>query len=103
MKAIILKAIPLIFSVIFVNADAQTKKPQSAQTDSRKLFIDVHQLEPGKVKYEAVAEAHLKDLAAEKKYGVEFIKYWVDESKGLIYCLSSAPDSASITRTHAEA
>ena len=37
------------------------------------------------------------------KYGVEFIKYWVDEDKGLVYCLSSASDTASIRKTHAEA
>jgi hypothetical protein len=55
------------------------------------------------VKYEDVAKAHTKDLAVEKKYGVSFLKYWVDEEKGLVYCLSSSPDSESITRTHAEA
>ena len=69
----------------------------------KNLYIDVHQLEPGKVKYEDVAKAHAKDLAVEKKYGVSFLKYWVDEKKGLVYCLSSSPDSQSITRTHAEA
>jgi hypothetical protein len=67
------------------------------------LYIDVHQLEPGKVKFEDVAGAHAKDLAVEKKYGVHFINYWVDEQQGLIYCLSSAPDTAAIRKTHAEA
>ena len=28
----------------------------------KNLYIDVHQLEPGKVKYEDVAKAHAKDL-----------------------------------------
>jgi phenolic acid decarboxylase len=67
------------------------------------LFIDVHQLEPGKVKYEDVAGAHAKDLAVQEKYGVHFLKYWVDEDKGLVYCLSSSSDTASIIKTHAEA
>lgn len=67
------------------------------------LYIDVHHLQPGKVTYEDVAAAHAKDLAVEKKYGVQFIKYWVDTDKGLVYCLSSAPDSASISKTHSEA
>ncbi len=67
------------------------------------LYIDVHHLQPGKVSYEDVATAHAKDLAVEKKYGVQFIKYWVDTDKGLVYCLSSAPDSASINKTHGEA
>ena len=67
------------------------------------LYIDVHHLEPGKVSFEDVAAAHSKDLALEKKYGVQFIKYWVDTDKGLVYCLSSAPDSASISKTHGDA
>lgn len=67
------------------------------------LYIDVHHLGPGKVTAEAVAKAHAKDLAVEGKYGVHFLKYWVDEAGGDVYCLSSAPDSASIRKTHGEA
>ena len=47
------------------------------------MLNTISQLKPGKVKYEDVANAHAKDLAVEKKYGVDFIKYWVDEDKGL--------------------
>jgi hypothetical protein len=84
---------------------AQQNSPNTPgyKAPKKNLYIDVHQLEPGKVKYEDVAKAHTKDLAVEKKYGVSFLKYWVDEKKGLVYCLSSSPDSESITRTHAEA
>ena len=57
----------------------------------------------GKVKAEDVAEAHDKDLEVESKYGVHFIKYWVDEAAGNVYCLSSSPDTQSIRKTHAEA
>ena len=71
--------------------------------DEQHLFIDVHQLEPGKVKFESVAQAHAKDLVIQQKYGVRFLKYWVDESKGLVYCLSSASDTNAIRKTHAEA
>src|SRR5215204_7377771 len=75
-----------------------------AQADgSKHLFMDVHQLTPGKISYEDVAKAHAKDLATQKKYGVEFLKFWVDEKKGLVYCLSSSPDTLSIHKTHAEA
>ena len=80
---------------------AQTNKGVAA--GEKKLFIDVHQLEPGKVKFSDVAAAHAKDLAVEKKYGVNFINYWVDEEQGLVYCLSSANDTGSIRKTHAEA
>ena len=30
------------------------------------------------------------------------MKYWVDEKDGLVYCLSSATDSAAIRKTHGE-
>ena len=83
---------------------AQESKTNPDETKGKKnLYIDVHCLEPGKVKYEDVAQAHAKDLLVEKKYGVDFIKFWVDEQKGLVYCLSSASDTASIRKTHAEA
>ena len=76
---------------------------QSPGTTDKKLFIDVHQLTAGKVKFEDVAAAHAKDLAVEKKHGVHFINFWVDEDKGLIYCLSSASDTGSIRKAHGEA
>lgn len=79
--------------LIFSNLSAQSKT----------YYIDVHHLGAGKVTAADVAGAHQKDLAAEKKYGVQFIKYWVDEKEGDVYCLSSAPDTASIRKTHADA
>ncbi|HMC84522.1 MAG TPA: DUF4242 domain-containing protein [Chitinophagaceae bacterium] len=82
-------------------AIAQTTKAGSKKKET--LYIDVHRLGPGNVKYEAVAKAHAKDLAVEKKYGVRFLKYWVDEEQGLVYCLSSTSDSSAIRKTHAEA
>jgi len=104
MKMIIVSMSFTALSLIPFTMHAQTNKGKKInKTGSENLYIDVHQLEPGKVKYEDVAHAHAKDLAIEKKYGVSFIKYWVDENKGLIYCLSSAPDSESIRKTHAEA
>jgi Nickel responsive protein SCO4226-like len=104
MKMIIVSLTLSALAFIPFNMMAQTSKGKTiSKTKDENLYIDVHQLEPGKVKYEDVAKAHAKDLATEKKYGVRFIKYWVDEDKGLIYCLSSAPDSESIRKTHAEA
>ena len=95
----------VMLNTISFHVQAQMSiKSASVHSDNLKhLFIDVHQLEPGKVKYEDVANAHAKDLAVEKKYGVDFIKYWVDEDKGLVYCLSSSRDTQSIIQTHAEA
>ena len=88
-------------SLISLSLYAQSDASQSKSSNN--LYIDVHHLGPGKVTAKDVAAAHLKDLAVEKKYGVNFIKYWVDEKGGNIYCLSSAPDTESIRKTHAEA
>lgn len=80
-----------------------SKREVTNDTTNKSLFIDVHDLEPGKVSFADVMAAHKKDLATEGKYDVSFIKFWVDEKKGKVYCLSSAKDSQSITQTHAEA
>jgi hypothetical protein len=95
----------ILVSFFSVQLSAQTSKKDASSytTKPTRLFIDVHRLEPGKVKYEEVAKAHAKDLAVEKKYGVDFIKYWVDEKEGVVYCLSSAIDTQSIRNTHAQA
>ena len=105
MKIILSLSAFILAGSISFHVSAQTKKiVTSAQVGNAKnLYIDVHQLTPGKVKFEDVAAAHLKDLAVEKKYGVHFINYWVDEKQGLVYCLSSADDSNSIRKTHGEA
>jgi hypothetical protein len=88
-----------------LNLAAQTNADAAVilKATGKNLYIDVHHLPPGKVNYKDVAAAHAKDLAVEKKYGVEFISYWVNKKEGLIYCLSSSSDTESIKRTHAEA
>lgn len=76
---------------------------ESATIGGKKFYLDVHELGAGNVTAEAVAEAHKKDLVVEKKYGVNFINYWVDVKTGTVFCLSEAPDSESIIQTHKEA
>lgn len=85
----------------FSNLFAQHTKDTA--TVNNHLFIDVHYLPSGKVTYKEVAAAHAKDLAVEGKYGVQFLKYWVDEARGTVYCLSAASDMAAIKNTHQEA
>lgn len=98
MKLTNLLNIITILHLIPASVSAQTASDQPAH-----LYIDVHYLEPGKVTYTAVAEAHQKDLAVESKYSVKFIKYWVDSANGRVYCLSQAPDTMAVRKTHAEA
>jgi Protein of unknown function (DUF4242) len=80
-----------------------SKSEAANATNNKSLFIDVHDLEPGKVTFADVLAAHQKDLATEGKYDVNFINFWIDEEKGKVYCLSSAKDSQSVIHTHAEA
>jgi uncharacterized protein DUF4242 len=84
-------------------SDAGATAHCDAERCAKQLFIDVHELSPGGVSPEAVAEAHAKDLAVQGSHGVEFEKYWVDEEAGLVYCLSRAPNAASVVSTHRDA
>lgn len=84
-------------------ASETTTTDTAAKSENKHLFLDVHNLEPGKVTFDAVADAHQKDLKTQGKYGVNFIKYWVDEAQGKVYCLAESPDSASLFHTHKEA
>jgi len=73
----------------------------SSADDTRHLFIDVHDLDA--VTAEAVADAHSRDLDVQDEFGVNFIRYWVDETSARVYCLSEADDATSISAAHAKA
>jgi hypothetical protein len=66
------------------------------------LFMDVHNLEGG-VSANDVAEAHKADLETQGKYGVNYLRYWVDESAGKILCLVEAEDAEAANTVHKEA
>jgi hypothetical protein len=66
------------------------------------LFMDVHHLGDG-VTMDDVAKAHQADLAHQSAYGVNYLRYWVDESKGEIFCLVEAPDADTANTVHREA
>ncbi len=66
------------------------------------LFMDTHTIDGG-VKAEDVAGAHRADLETQGPYGVNYLRYWVDEQAGKIFCLVDAPDAESAERVHREA
>lgn len=66
------------------------------------LFMDVHRRVEGMTS-KAVADAHMKDLATHGKHGVRYLKYWLDEQNGRIYCLVEAPNADAAIRVHREA
>ena len=76
---------------------------EAALTGKTNLYLDIHYLGAGKVSVKDVAGAHEKDLAVEKKYGANFINYWVNEKEGVVMCLVEAKDSSALINTHKEA
>ena len=66
------------------------------------LFMDVHHKVEG-LTAEAVGDAHKADLATQEKYGVNYQRYWFDESSGKVFCLVEAPDAETAARVHREA
>lgn len=66
------------------------------------LFMDVHTIEGG-VAAGDVAAAHLKDLETQGRYGVSYLRYWVDEGAGKIFCLVEAESAADASAVHREA
>ncbi len=75
----------------------------SACHTNERLLLDVHHLGAGKVALKDVAQAHQKDLAVEGARGVDYQRYWVDESSGTIFCLVEAPSAEAASAVHREA
>lgn len=66
------------------------------------LYMDVHHMEGG-VTADDVAKAHAADVEKQDEHGVNFMKYWVSEEQGKIFCLVEAPDAEAANRVHREA
>lgn len=66
------------------------------------LFMDVHTIEGG-VSAADVAGAHQADLDTQTKYGVSYLRYWVDEDAGKIFCLVEADNAEDANTVHREA
>lgn len=97
------KASLILSTFVFIIFSCTNESHDIDSAEKKSLFLDIHTFGPGKVTAADVAKAHQKDLATERKYGVRFIQYWVDEATGKVYCLSEASDSASVYKTHQEA
>jgi hypothetical protein len=66
------------------------------------LFMDIHHKVEGATARD-VADAHMRDLAEQQKYDVNYRNYWFDESSGRIFCLVEAPDKEAAIRVHRQA
>ena len=66
------------------------------------LFMDVHEIDGG-VAMDDVVKAHLADLKTQAPYDVQYLRYWVDESGGRVFCLVEAPSAGAAAEVHRQA
>jgi len=66
------------------------------------LYMDVHRIAGG-VSAEDVAQAHLADLQTQGEYDVRYLRYWVNESEGQVFCLVEAPSAEAAETVHQKA
>ena len=66
------------------------------------LLMDIHTIQGG-VAAVAFTNAHQADLRTQGKYGVSYLRYWVDEGAGKISCLVEAGTADDAARVHREA
>ena len=66
------------------------------------LFMDVHRL-PNGVSLAEVATAHAADLKVQSEHDVRYLRYWVDEADGKIFCLVDAPSAEAAAEVHRQA
>jgi Protein of unknown function (DUF4242) len=66
------------------------------------LFMDVHSIDGG-VALDDVTKAHQADLQTQGPYDVRYLRYWVDEKQGKVFCLVEAPSAEAASIVHREA
>ena len=66
------------------------------------LYMDVHTIDGG-VGIEDVAKAHIADLQTQGKFDVRYLRYWVDERRGKVFCLVESPSADAASTVHREA
>lgn len=66
------------------------------------LYMDVHNL-GAPVSLDDVAKAHAADLATQDEHGVHYLRYWVNEAEGKIFCLVDAPTPEAANTVHCQA
>ena len=66
-------------------------------------FMDVHQKLPEGATFDDVTGAHEADLKMQDRHGVNYLRYWVDETAGKVFCLVDAPSAEAAAEVHREA
>lgn len=66
------------------------------------LFMDIHNLR-GTVTVQGIGQAHAADLQAQGAYDVRYLRYWVSEAHGKVFCLVDAPSAEAASTVHRQA
>jgi hypothetical protein len=66
------------------------------------LFMDIHTLDGG-VSMADVVLAHRADLNEQGAFDVHYLRYWVNEDLGKIFCLVEAPSVEAADSVHRQA
>ena len=66
------------------------------------LYMDVHNIAGG-VSCDDVAQAHLADVQTQGEYDVRYLRYWVNEAEGKVFCLVEAPSAEAAGNVHQKA
>jgi hypothetical protein len=66
------------------------------------LYMDIHEIAGG-VSIDDVAKAHEADLQTQGGHDVHYLKYWVDERAGRIFCLVESPSAEAANTVHRDA
>jgi len=66
------------------------------------LYMDIHSFDDG-VAADDVAKTHMADLQMQGEHEVRYLRYWVDEQRGKVFCLVEAPSAAAAETVHHEA
>ena len=65
-------------------------------------YIDIHELPDG-VTAADLAKGHDLDIKVQAKYGVEYLKYWLNLKNGKGFCMCTAPNAEAAAAVHLEA
>lgn len=62
------------------------------------LYMDFHKFPH--ITLEDAKKAHMADESIQKKYGVKYLQFWVNEAAGAIFCLVEGPDKPTCESVH---
>lgn len=65
------------------------------------LYMDIHKRIEG-VTPEALIEAHRKDVEIQDRYGVHYLRYYLDQENESVFCIVEAPSKEAADRVHRE-